>query len=83
MDTVKYLLPSVPRYFKANLHTHSTISDGKLTPTEVKEAYKAQGYHILTITDHNIIVNHSDMTEPDFLMLTGSEINIHHHNYRP
>ena len=83
MDNVKHLLPSVPQYFKANLHTHSTISDGKLTPTQTKEAYKALGYQILSITDHNVIVNHSDMNEPDFLMLTGSEINIHHQNYRP
>ena len=70
------LLPQVDRYFKANLHTHSTISDGKLTPEEVKDAYKALGYQILCITDHNTIANHSDMNDPDFLMLTGMEINI-------
>ena len=76
MATKKHLLPQVDRYFKANLHTHSTISDGKLTREEVKEAYKALGYQILCLTDHNTIVNHSDMNEPDFLMLTGAEINI-------
>ncbi|MBR6694769.1 MAG: hypothetical protein IKL62_07475 [Clostridia bacterium] len=76
MNAVKHLLPQVPRYFKANLHTHSTISDGKLTPEEVKEGYKALGYQILCLTDHNTIVNHSDMNEPDFLMLTGIELNI-------
>lgn len=76
MNAVKHLLPQVPQYFKANLHTHSTISDGKLTPKEVKEDYKALGYQILCLTDHNTIVNHSDMNEPDFLMLTGNEIDI-------
>ena len=76
MATKKHLLPQVDRYFKANLHTHSTISDGKLTPEEVKEGYKALGYQILCLTDHNTIVNHSNMNEPDFLMLTGIEINI-------
>jgi len=75
MKRVKHLLPQAERYFKANLHTHSTISDGKLTPAEVKEAYKAAGYQILCLTDHNTIVDHSDMNEPDFLMLTGIEIN--------
>lgn len=74
--TKKHLLPQVNQYFKANLHTHSTISDGKLTREEAKEAYKALGYQILCLTDHNTIVNHSDMNEPDFLMLTGAEINI-------
>ena len=36
----KYLLPEKGNFYKANLHTHSTISDGKLTPEAVKEAYK-------------------------------------------
>ena len=82
MNIVKHLLPQVPRYFKANLHTHSTISDGKLTCEEVKAAYKALGYQILCLTDHNTIVNHSDMNEPDFLMLTGAEININSQDVR-
>ncbi len=76
MANVKHLLPQVPQYFKTNLHTHTTISDGKLSPAEVKEAYKAAGYRVLCLTDHNVIVNHSDMNDPDFLMLTGMEINI-------
>lgn len=74
--TKKHLLPRVERYFKTNLHTHSIISDGKLTREEVKDAYKALGYQILCLTDHNTIVNHSDLNDPDFLMLTGAEINI-------
>lgn len=40
MSKVKRLLPAVPKYFKTNLHTHTTISDGKLSPVEVKEMYK-------------------------------------------
>lgn len=79
----KYLLPQRERYFKTNLHTHSTISDGKLSPQQVKDAYKAAGYQVLAITDHNVIVDHSYMNEPDFLMLTGIEINHNHENYRP
>ena len=79
----KHLLPQVDRYFKANLHTHSTISDGKLTPQEVKAAYRAAGYQILALTDHNVIVDHSAMNEPDFLMLTGIEVNHNSANYRP
>ena len=82
MSVVKHLLPQT-QYFKANLHTHSTISDARLSPQEVKQAYKDLGYQILAITDHNIIVDHSAMTEPDFLMLTGIEVNHNHQNYRP
>jgi len=76
MATKKHLFPQVDHFYKANLHTHSTISDGKLTPKEVKEAYKGLGYQILCLTDHNIIADHSDMNDPDFLMLTGIEVNI-------
>lgn len=79
---IKHLLPVVPKYFKANLHTHSTLSDGQFTPAEVKDLYKAQGYSILAITDHNVIADHSALNEPDFLMLTGVESNIANDNYR-
>ena len=37
----KYLLPNNVSWYRANLHCHTTISDGQLTPEEVKEAYKA------------------------------------------
>ena len=80
---MKHLLPRVPKYFKTNLHTHSTISDGRLTPEEVKAGYKAKGYQVLCLTDHNVIVDHSDMNEPDFLMLTGMELNYNDVSYRP
>ena len=72
---MKYLLHPMT-YYKANLHTHSTISDGKLTPEEVKAVYKERGYSILAITDHSTMVPHNDLTEPDFLMLTGVEMDM-------
>lgn len=76
MSDKKHLLPQVDRYFKANLHTHSNISDGMLSREELKKLYKDKGYQILSITDHNIIADHSDLNEDDFLMLTGTEVNI-------
>jgi len=39
--------------YKANLHTHTTESDGKETPEKVIFLYKNKGYSILAITDHN------------------------------
>ena len=59
--------------FKANLHSHSVLSDGKLTPEEMKLAYKAHGYSVLAITDHEYPYDHTAMSEADFLMLTGYE----------
>lgn len=80
---MKHLLPQVKKYYKTNLHTHSTISDGRFTREQVKKMYKEKGYSVLALTDHNIIADHSDMNEDDFLMLTGVEINLNHENYRP
>lgn len=80
MSEVKYLLPKVDRYFKAQLHTHSNISDGTPTPEEMKELYKARGFQILAVTDHNIIADHSRLNDEDFLMLTGAEYNINQDN---
>ena len=76
MSETKYLLPPVKKYFKTNLHTHSTISDGRLPPEEVKAYYKERGYSILSLTDHNVVADHSALNDEDFLMLTGAEYNI-------
>lgn len=68
-----YLIHPGKKQFKANLHSHSTLSDGNLTPEEMKAAYKAKGYSVLCISDHERTNDFSHMTEPDFLMLTGYE----------
>lgn len=72
---MKYLLPPV-NYYKANLHTHTTVSDGKLTPEETRDAYKALGYSIVAFTDHSVIVPHQELAQPDFVPLSGVEIDI-------
>jgi len=40
------------RFWRGNLHTHSTGSDGALPPEQVVEAYKRAGYDFLTLSDH-------------------------------
>ena len=67
-----HLLPET-NYYKANLHCHSTISDGNNTPEELVEAYHAQGYQVLSITDHEACFEHSDLNREDFLLITGYE----------
>ena len=72
----KYLLPNNTPKFKANLHCHSNISDGKLTPEEIKEAYKSRGYSIVAYTDHEILIPHPELADEDFLPLNGYEYEI-------
>lgn len=62
-----------PTQFKANLHCHSTLSDGALTVRELKNQYRSHGYSILSVTDHERPHDHTALSEPDFLMLTGYE----------
>lgn len=37
----KYLITHEGNFYKANLHSHSTFSDGVLTPEQAKELYKS------------------------------------------
>lgn len=37
---------------KINFHTHTTCSDGKRTPAEAAEIYRAAGYDRIAVTDH-------------------------------
>lgn len=61
------------RQFRANLHSHTTLSDGRLTPEESVQAYKSRGYQILALTDHEAPYCHQQFSGPDFLLLTGYE----------
>ena len=67
-----FITPDTKQY-RANLHSHSTLSDGRLTPEELVQAYREAGYSILAITDHEAPYDHTDLSTPEFLLLTGYE----------
>lgn len=78
------------RFYRGNLHTHSTRSDGDLTPAEVIAAYKARDYDFIALTDHFLpetyfrpesdaasFITISDTTElrdDEFTTILGAEI---------
>ena len=68
---IKYLLGGKGQFYKANLHSHTTLSDGLLTPEEVKALYKEHGYSIVAFTDHDILIPHKDLKDDSFLPLNG------------
>ena len=72
----KYLFGSKKNIYKGNLHCHSNLSDGNLSPQELKDYYKSNGYSILAITDHEHINNNSYLDDEDFLTITSCEIAI-------
>lgn len=72
----KYLISEKGNFYKANLHCHSTFSDGEKTPEEIKKFYQNMGYSIVAYTDHDILVAHDELTDENFLALHGYEVEI-------
>ncbi len=72
----KYLFAEKGHWYKANLHSHSTVSDGVLTPEEAKAAYKAKGYQIYAYSDHHVLVPHPELKDESFLPITSVECSL-------
>ncbi|MBQ2941419.1 MAG: PHP domain-containing protein [Clostridia bacterium] len=72
----KFLLPEEGKFYKANLHCHSTVSDGQWTPEEIKERYMAEGYSVVAYTDHDVLIPHTYLKDENFLPLNGLEVEI-------
>jgi len=68
------------RFFRGNLHTHSTRSDGVLEPGEVCRRYRDEGYDFLSLTDHFVgeygypVTDTTAHRAPGFTTLPGAEI---------
>ena len=79
----KYLLSQDGCFYKANLHTHTNITDGDLSPEEVKALYKSHGYSVVAYTDHDMMIPHHDLSDESFLALTGFEVAFNEGNLYP
>ena len=68
------------RFWRGNLHTHSTRSDGVLSPEEVCRRYRAEGYDFLALTDHFVgaydypIVDTIPFRSEGFTTILGAEL---------
>lgn len=68
------------RWFKGNIHTHTTESDGDADPRSVVRWYRQHGYDFLVLSDHNhlTILDYSEgqrrFKRP--LMVPGEELSI-------
>lgn len=65
--------PQGGTFYKTNLHCHTVISDGHLTPKQVKEAYMAYGYAAVAFTDHEVMIPHNELSDAHFIALHGFE----------
>jgi len=68
------------RFWRGNLHTHSTLSDGGLAPEAVIAAYKRNGYDFLQLSEHFLdrfgwpIADTRAFRSNDFTTLIGAEL---------
>src|SRR5215470_9246315 len=74
------LLGGSERWYRGNLHTHSTRSDGALSPEAVVRTYREHGYDFVAVTDHFLasfgfpITDTRDLRTPHFTTLIGAEL---------
>ncbi len=64
---------------RADLHSHTTYSDGRLTPTELVERAIANGLEVLAVTDHDCTDGLTEALEaasryPSLLVIPGVEL---------
>ena len=69
-----YLLPRDGQFYKANMHSHTTLSDGKFPPEEIKRVYREAGYSVFAFTEHTDYHDLRHLAESDFLPLPSYEI---------
>ena len=68
------------RFFRGNLHTHSILSDGLLSPEEVCRRYQAEGYDFIALTDHFVglygypVADTKPFRRSGFTTLLGAEL---------
>jgi len=66
-----YAVPG--RECKAQLHCHTTASDGRLRPQEAVDRYREAGYAFLALTDHDRITRMEGSGDSDFCLIPGVE----------
>jgi hypothetical protein len=61
-------------WYKGNLHSHTTVSDGMLTPEQDVKLFRDGGYSFLCISDHDVYGDwRSSFDTDDFILIPGIE----------
>ncbi len=61
-------------WYKGNLHTHTTVSDGALSPQETIRTYAEEDYDFLALTDHRVVVDYGDLDPRGMTLISGCEL---------
>ena len=60
------------QFYRGNVHTHTTRSDGARTVEQVAGDYRARGYDFVSLTDHFLPNAHFREGEPGFITVTDA-----------
>ncbi len=66
---------SIP-WLRGNLHAHTTMSDGDLTPQDLIDQYAARGYDFLAISDHDILTDASAYNALGMTLIPANEVTV-------
>ena len=61
------------KWYKANLHTHTTTSDGAISPRARVAQYRKAGYQVLALTDHRVTNSVRGLSDERMLVVSGIE----------
>jgi hypothetical protein len=62
------------RWYRGNLHGHTTESDGTLTPAEYAAYYRRRGYDFVAVTDHWRLTDLGAFADRGFAWVPGVEL---------
>jgi hypothetical protein len=75
VDTPQFRYEGLTRWWKGNLHVHSTRSDGGRTPAELAGLYAGAGYDFIVLADHWVAGVPADLPRPSpLVVLDGVEL---------
>jgi hypothetical protein len=61
-------------WYKGNLHTHTTNSDGRKTPQETVDLYAAAGYDFLALADHWHLTAPAELRSNGLTLIPAAEL---------
>jgi hypothetical protein len=63
-------------FLRGNLHTHTTNSDGQLSPQQTVDTYAKRGYDFLALTDHGTITDPASLDAHGMTLIPGVELGV-------
>lgn len=79
----RMLLPATGQFYKANLHCHTTLSDGRWSKEQVKAEYQKRGYSVVAFTDHRHYGWHAELMDEQFIPLAAFEADLNEFFRKP